>query len=134
MQDSVARYQGKDVTIEHMEAIMAAFNSRNADRIVSYFADDCTFYMASGPEVAGRTVHGKDKLRKVLADRFVLIPDMRWDPKYDHVYGNHAVSVWTVKGNAKDGTVLDYQGCDLWEFRDGLVLNKDTYWKIVRPD
>ena len=58
---------------------------------------------------------------------------MRWDPKYDHVYGNHAVSVWTVRGHHEDGTVLDYQGCDLWEFREGLALNKDTYWKIVHP-
>ncbi len=134
MSDGPAGFTGPDVTIEHMEAIMAAFNSRDADRIVSYFAEDCTFYMASGPEVAGRAVRGREALRKVLADRFVLIPDMRWVPAYDHVYGRHAVSVWTVQGVSQDGTVLDYQGCDLWEFRDGLVLNKDTYWKIVRPD
>ena len=37
-------------TMELMHEIMAAFNSRDADRIVSYFAEDCTFYMASGPE------------------------------------------------------------------------------------
>jgi hypothetical protein len=30
------------------------------------------------------------------------------------------------------GTVLNYKGCDLWEFRDGLVYNKDTFWKIVQ--
>ena len=121
-------------TMELMHEIMAAFNSRDADRIVSYFAEDCTFYMASGPEVVGRTVRGKAALRKVLADRFLVIPDMRWDPEYDHVYGNNAVSVWTVRGASKDGTVLNYQGCDLWEFRDGLALNKNTFWKIVRPD
>ena len=43
-------------------------------------------------------VRGKAALRKVLADRFLVIPDMRWDPEYDHVYGNNAVSVWTVRG------------------------------------
>src|SRR3954451_880038 len=97
--------KGHEPTMELMHEIMAAFNSRDADRIVSHFAEDCTFYMASGPEVVGRTVQGKAALRKVLADRFVLIPDMRWDPAYDHVYANHAVSVWIVKGHAKDGTV-----------------------------
>lgn len=114
--------------------IAAAFNSRNADRIMSYFTDDCTFYMASGPEPVGRTVHGKAAVHKVLADRFKVIPDMKWTHLYEYVTGNRAVSVWRVTGKSKDGTSLDYQGCDLWEFKDGLVHNKDTYWKIVRPD
>ena len=124
----------KEVTKELIAEIVAAFNSRDADRIVSYFTDDCTFYMASGPEPVGRTIQGKAALRKVLADRFKAIPDMRWEHKYDYVCGHRAVSVWTVKGKANDGRVLNYQGCDLWEFEDGLVHRKDTYWKIVQPD
>jgi len=134
MTSPVKRAGGKAVTVQLMEEIMAAFNSRDVERIVSYFADDCTFMMASGPEVVGRTVKGKTALAKVLGDRFKIIPDMRWDPIYDHVYGNNAVSAWTVKGSLPDGTQLNARGCDLWEFRDGLALNKDTFWKIVRPD
>jgi ketosteroid isomerase-like protein len=126
--------RGAKVTRDLILEIAAAFNSRNADKIVSYFTDDCTFYMASGPEPEGRTIRGKAALHKVLADRFKIIPDMRWDHKYEYVAGDRAVSVWTVRGRSADGTVLDYQGCDLWEFRDGLVLNKDTYYKTVRPD
>ena len=42
--------------------------------------------------------------------------------------------VWRVTGKSADGTVLDYKGCDLYEFKDGLIYRKDTYWKIVRPD
>jgi ketosteroid isomerase-like protein len=129
-----AKNATREVTTDLVNEIAAAFNSRDADRIVSYFTEDCTFYMASGPESFGRAVRGKAALRKVLADRFKVIPDMRWEHLYEYVAGNHAVSVWTVKGKATDGTVLNYQGCDLWEFKDGLVHNKDTYWKIVRPD
>jgi ketosteroid isomerase-like protein len=36
-----------------------------------------------------------------------------------------------VKGKGTDGEDLNYQGCDIYEFRDGKILNKDTYWKIV---
>ena len=122
------------VTEELINEIIAAFNSRDVARIMSYFTDDCTFYMASGPEPAGRTVKGKAAVYKVLADRFNVITDMRWEHKYEYICGNRAVSVWIVKGTSNDGTVLNYQGCDLWEFKDGLVHNKDTYWKIVRPD
>ena len=88
--------------------------------------------MASGPDPDGRAVKGKDAIRKVLSDRFEVIPDMRWE-HIEYVLGDLGVTVWRVKGNATDGTVLDYQGCDLFLFRDGLVQDKDTYWKIVQP-
>ena len=39
--------------------IAEAFNSRDADRIMTYFTEDCTFFMASGPEPTGRAVRGK---------------------------------------------------------------------------
>jgi ketosteroid isomerase-like protein len=62
-----------------MKDINAAFNARDVDRIMAFFADDATFMMARGPEPCGRRVHGKDAIRQVLADRFKVIPDMRWD-------------------------------------------------------
>src|ERR1017187_8157329 len=123
---------GPAVTMELLHEIHEAFNSRDADAIAEFFADDATFYMASGPDPDGRAVKDKPAIRKVLADRFLLIPNMSWDFMYGYTTGDRAVTVWRVTGNATDGTVLDYQGCDLWEFRDGLVLNKDTYWKIVK--
>jgi len=122
------------VTMELLQEIHEAFNSRDSDRIAAYFAPDAVFYMASGPEPVGRAVRGRDAIRTVLAERFVRIPDMRWDSEYGYTAGNRAVTVWRVRGRAVDGTELDYQGCDLWEFRDGLVQNKDTYWKIVQPE
>jgi len=38
------------VTPQLMRDISAAFNSRDVERIVAYFADDATFYLARGPE------------------------------------------------------------------------------------
>jgi taurine dehydrogenase small subunit len=87
--------------------------------------------MARGPEPIGRRVKGKAELRKVLSDRFKVIPDMRWEHKRYSISGNQAVSVWTVKGKGADGEELNYQGCDLYQFRDGKIWIKDTYWKIV---
>jgi hypothetical protein len=31
----------------------------------------------------------------------------------------------------KFGIFYEHQGCDIYEFRDDKILNKDTYWKIV---
>jgi ketosteroid isomerase-like protein len=119
------------VTPELMKAISAAFNARDVDRIVSFFADDATFLMARGPEPVGRRVHGKEAIRKVLTDRFKVIPDMSWTHSDDFIAGNRAVSVWMVRGKSADGEALNYQGCDIYEFRGDKILKKDTYWKIV---
>jgi ketosteroid isomerase-like protein len=118
-------------TPELMKAINAAFNARDVDRIAAFFADDATFMMARGPEPCGRRVQGKEAIRTVLADRFAVIPDMRWDHIDVFIAGSRAVSVWMVRGEGQDGEKLEYQGCDIYEFRGDKILNKDTYWKIV---
>ena len=118
-------------TIDLLLEINAAFNARDVERIMSFFADDATFLMARGPEPCGRRVHGKPAIRRVLADRFAVIKDMRWEHIDHWVTGNRAVSVWTVTGTSADGERLAYRGCDLYEFRGDKILNKDTYWKLV---
>ena len=118
-------------TIELMLAINEAFNARDVDRILGFFADDATFLMARGPEPCGRRVQGKAAIGKVLADRFKVISDMRWDHIDHFVAGQRAVSVWMVTGKSADGELLNYQGCDIYEFRGDKILNKDTYWKLV---
>ena len=119
------------VTPQLMREISAAFNSRDVDRIVAHFADDATFYLARGPEPVGRTLKGKAVIRETLAKRFRQIPDMRWEHKEYIIAGDRGISVWTVKGKGADGETLEYQGCDIYEFRGDKILNKDTYWKIV---
>ena len=131
---SIENEESRRVSLELLAAINQAFNSRDADKIVEFFHDDAVFHMASGPDSDGRAVKGKEAIRKVLADRFEVIPDMRWEHIDEFVMGDLAVTVWRVKGSATDGTVLDYRGCDLFQFRDGLIQDKDTYWKIVQPE
>jgi ketosteroid isomerase-like protein len=99
-------------TPELMKEISAAFNSRDVDRIASWFTEDATFWLARGPEPVGRTLKGRETIRKTLADRFKVIPDMRWDHK-EYIYaGNRAISVWTVRGKGADGEDLNYQGSE----------------------
>jgi ketosteroid isomerase-like protein len=127
------------VTLELMKAISAAFNSRDVERIVSFFAEDGVFCLSRGPEPVGRTLTGKAAIRKALADRFVQIPDMRWENEEYILAGaqdggqERAISVWTVRGKGADGEDLNYQGCDIYTF-DGSdkIAHKNTFWKIVQ--
>jgi ketosteroid isomerase-like protein len=34
-----------------------------------------------------------------------------------------------LSATTTDGERLHVRGCDLWAFRDGLVVRKDSYWK-----
>jgi ketosteroid isomerase-like protein len=123
------------VTLELMKAISAAFNSRDVDRIVSFFAEDGVFCLSRGPEPVGRTLKGKAVIRKALADRFVQIPDMRWEnEEYILAPGdNRAISVWIVRGKGSDGEDLNYQGCDIYTFDSAdKIAHKNTFWKIVQ--
>jgi ketosteroid isomerase-like protein len=50
------------------------------------------------------------------------------------VLDDRGVSEWTLTGTTTDGERLELRGCDLWTFRDGKVVKKDSYWKLVeRP-
>jgi hypothetical protein len=41
------------------------------------------------------------------------------------------VSEWLLTGTLRSGKTLEVRGCDHYEFRDGKVVRKDSYWKIV---
>jgi SnoaL-like protein len=62
-----------------MEAIHEAFNSRDVDRIIAFFAEDGVFATARGPHPYGERYVGKAAIREFLAKRFASIPDMRRD-------------------------------------------------------
>ena len=44
---------------------------------------------------------------------------------------NTGMSKWTLTGTAPDGVRKEVRGCDFYSFRDGKVIAKDSYWKIV---
>lgn len=121
-----------EVTVELLDAIQDAFNRHDVDAILSYFAEDCEWLMARGssPREA-RRCRGKAEIGEVLSERYGRIPDMRWVDIKHWISGDKAVSEWVVQGTSDTGETLDVLGCDLWEFRDGKVTKKDTYWKYI---
>ena len=125
-----------DVTIELLDAIQDAFNRHDVDDILSYFADDCEWLMARGPDAwEGKRLRGKAAIAEILSARYAVIPDMRWEDMSHFISpdGSKACSEWTVRGTPAEGEPINWLGCDVWTFRDGLVVKKDTYWKYIDP-
>ena len=127
--------QEMKVTVETLKRILDAFNRHDLDAIMEFFADDCSFDFPRGPESYGQRFIGKAQVREALAGRFKGIPDVHYgeDRHWISADGNMGVSEWTLTGTTISGQSLKVRGCDHWEFRNGQVTRKDSYWKIVEP-
>lgn len=110
--------------------ITAGFDTHDLDRIMDRFADDAVFEGPRGPDPWGRRVVGKEAVREAFAARFAGIPDVRYTDDDHFVSGDRGASEWTLTGTTTDGQRIEVRGCDLWTFRDGRVVKKDSYWKI----
>ena len=121
----------QQMTVETLKEILEAFNRHDLDAIMEFFSDDCSFYFPRGPEPWGQRFVGKAQVRAALAGRFKGIPNVHYGEDRHWVAGDRGVSEWTLTGTTTSGVSLKVRGCDLWEFRNGKVTRKDSYWKIV---
>lgn len=124
-----------NVTDETLKQILEAFNRHDLDAIMEFFSDDCSFDFPRGPESFGQRFIGKAKVREALAGRFKGIPDVHYgdDRHWTSTDRSRGVSEWTLTGTTTSGQKINVRGCDLWEFHNGKVSRKDSYWKIVEP-
>lgn len=116
---------------ETLKAIFDAFNAHDLDAVMECFADDCSLDMPRGPDPWGQRFVGKAAVREGLATRFAGLPDVRYSDDRHWISGNMAVSEWLLSGTRPNGDKVNVRGCDHYEFRDGKVVRKDAYWKIV---
>jgi ketosteroid isomerase-like protein len=114
-----------------LEKVLDAFNRHDVDAIMDAFVDDCVFETPRGPDPWGRRLQGKPEVRKGFEARFAGIPDIHYGEDRHWVSGDRGVSEWTITGTNTEGERVEVKGCDLFEFRDGKIARKDSYWKIV---
>ena len=123
--------QRESLSVDTLKAITAAFNAHDLDAIMEFFADDCFLDMPRGPEPWGKRHTGKAAVREGLAKRFKGLPNVHYGDDRHWVSSDRGVSEWLPTGTTVDGVRIRVRGCDLWEFRSGKVIRKDSYWKIV---
>ena len=97
---------------------------------MAHFADDAVFEGPRGSETWGTRFTGREAIRQAFAARFAGIPDVRYREDSHFVDGDRGASEWTLSGTTTDGERIEVRGCDLWTFREGKVVKKDSFWKI----
>jgi ketosteroid isomerase-like protein len=116
---------------EMLKAVLDAFNAHDVEAIMAFFTEDCVMEMPRGPAPGGRRLVGKQQVREGIQARFDGIPDVHYGADRHWVCGDRGVSEWTLRGTQQTGETIAVRGCDLWEFVDGKISRKDSYWKIV---
>ena len=116
-----------------LESLCDAFNRHDLDSVMGHFAEDCVLEMPRGSQPWGTRFIGGDEVRRALAGRFEGLPDVHYGEE-EHFVDEAAgtgISTWLLTGTRKDGQGVRVRGCDFYTFRDGKVVRKDSYWKIV---
>lgn len=123
---------GSQAILTILERVLDAFNRHDLDAIMGFFAEDCTFETPRGPDPWGRRFIGKVQVREGLASRFAGIPDVHYGQERHWACGDEfGVSEWTLTGTTTTGVPIEVRGTDHFTFRDGQIVRKDSYWKIV---
>ncbi len=119
------------VSIERVREIGQAFARHDVEAIVNFFAEDGVFRNARGPEVSGRSYQGRAEIRAFFAALFANSPNIQWHHTAEYVAGNRAVTEWHRTATTLSGEKQEWLGCDLYTFRDNMIVLKDTYIKVV---
>lgn len=116
-----------------LKELCDAFNAHDLDRIMAFFAEDCVLEMPRGSKPWGSRFEGKQNARQALAGRFEGLPDVHYgnEEHFVDAAASTGISKWTLTGTTRDGARVEVQGCDFYTFRNGKVIRKDSYWKIV---
>jgi ketosteroid isomerase-like protein len=114
-----------------LQAFLDAFNAHDVDATMSFFTEDCVFETPRGPAPGGHRMVGRQQVRRGIQARFDGIADIHYGDDRHWAYGDRGVSEWTIRGTQATGEPIEVRGCDLFEFTDGKVSRKDSFWKIV---
>ena len=114
-----------------VERLGQGFARHDVDAILDCFAEEGIFDITEGPEPWGERFQGKGEIRKALESLFTTLPDVQFTEATNWVAGDRGVSEWMCVATTPKGRSLCVRGCDLFEFRDGRISRKDSYFKKV---
>jgi ketosteroid isomerase-like protein len=120
----------RERSLDMLREVAHAFDTHDLDAIMAHFADDAVFESPRGPDPWGTRFEGAEAVREAFAGRFAGIPDVRYRDDDHFVDGDRGASEWTLSGTTTEGHRIEVRGCDLWTFRDGRIVRKDSFWKI----
>ncbi|MEM2124602.1 MAG: nuclear transport factor 2 family protein, partial [Methanolinea sp.] len=72
-------------------------------------------------------MEGREAVAAHIAGIFERWPDLRFRGRSLRVGPDFVVSEWTAAATDGEGRRLEWDGVDVFPFRDGLIARKDVY-------
>ena len=99
-----------------------AWNEQDVEAIMSMHTSDMVFENHTrGVSAEGEAVRG------LLESTFAEQPDLRFRRRQRYVGPDFVVSEWTATATDAEGRAIEWDGIDVFHFRDGLIARKDVY-------
>ena len=105
-----------------------AWNAHDLDALLPFHAPGKVFEN----HTAGERVEG-DAVREHIGRIFESWPDLAFRSRRLYAREGVVVSEWTATATDPQGRLLEWDGVDVFPFRDGLILRKDVYSSSHRP-
>lgn len=121
--------QSDEVTVEFLQAFADAWNRHDVEDLMSFMTDDCVFKSSAGEAACGTRYEGAEAVRKGYSKSWEDFPDAQWNDARHFVSGDRGVSEWVFTGTKADGKRAEVAGCDIFTFRGGKIVVKNSYRK-----
>jgi len=124
---------GNDEKVQVLKAVFEAFNRHDADAVVAHMSDDVVFETIGGDQAYGGRIEGKQAVRAAFQKVWETQPDVQWANAQHFAVADRGVSEWTFQATQPDGTLIDADGCDLFRFHNGKIVEKKAFRKQRPP-
>lgn len=102
----------------------AAWNSKSAKAVASFYADDGEIIINRGEPWSGRA-----RVEEMAAGFHADVPDMTLVCNDIRLAGTHCIFAWTFTGHdANTGNPLNIRGWEEWELSDTLKVIASRGW------
>jgi steroid delta-isomerase-like uncharacterized protein len=124
----VGATSGRDKSTDLVQSNFAAWNAHDADKVASLYTDDVVYEDVP----FGLIARGHADLRKMVADFFTSIPDLKLEVVSNKSVGNRGSVEWIFSGTDvglyKTGKKFSVRGASVYELRGGKFSgNRDYY-------
>lgn len=102
----------------------AAWNSKSAAAVASFYAEDGEIIINRGEPWTGRS-----RVQDMASGFYADVPDLTLSCDDVRCSGNHVIYVWTFTGHdASTGKPLHIRGWEEWELNDQLKVVASRGW------
>lgn len=102
----------------------AAWNSKSAEAVASFFAENGEIIINNGEPWTGRA-----RVRDMASGFYADVPDLTLTCDDVRCSGSHVIFVWTFRGHdAGTGNPLEIRGWEEWELGDDLRVRASRGW------